>query len=81
MWLKLKKDQEQYEKTIIELKGRAAKFYKSHITFWAKAVLQKKNKHKFAASTQSMDITDLAQSAFTCSKLTIKTLQQGMKCV
>ena len=25
-WLRMKKDQEQYEKTIIELKGRAARF-------------------------------------------------------
>ena len=43
-WLRMKKDQEQYEKTIIELKGRAARFHKSSTTFWVKVVLQPKNK-------------------------------------
>ena len=37
MWLKTEKGQEQYEKTIIELKGRAVKFRKSSITFQATA--------------------------------------------
>ena len=43
-WLRMKKDQEQYEKTIIELKGRGARFHKSSTIFWVKAVLQPKNK-------------------------------------
>ena len=51
MWLKKKKDQEHYEKTIIELKGRVTKFHKSSITFWVKAVLQAKPKQKSAAVT------------------------------
>ena len=37
-------------KTIIGLKGRAAKFHKSSITFWVKAVLQPKNKQKSAVT-------------------------------
>ena len=49
---------EQYEKTIIKLKGRAAKFHKSIITFWAKAKLQQKNKQESAGTIQSMDISD-----------------------
>ena len=53
----IQKDQEQYEKTIIELKGRAAKFHKSSITLWEKAVSQPKNKRKSAGATQSMNIT------------------------
>ena len=57
LWLKVKKDQEQDEKTIIELKGRAAKFHKFSVTFWARVVSQPKNKS--AAVTESMDITDL----------------------
>ena len=40
LWLKVEKDQEQYEKTIVDLKGIAAKFHKSSITFCAKAVSQ-----------------------------------------
>ena len=43
---------------IIELKRRAAKFHKSSIAFWGKAVSQSGNKQK-PAVTQSMDITDL----------------------
>ena len=54
----MKKDQDQYEKTIIELKGTAAKFYNSSITLWAKAVSQPKNKQKSTAATQSIDITN-----------------------
>ena len=42
----------------IELKGRAAKFHKSSLTFWAKTFLQPRNKQKSAAVTHSMDITD-----------------------
>ena len=57
--VKRKKDQKQYEKTIIELKGRAAKFHKSSLTFLAKAVSQPKKKQKSAAVTKSMDITDV----------------------
>ena len=33
LWLKVRKDQEQYEKTIIELKGRTGKFHKSSTIF------------------------------------------------
>ena len=55
---KVKNKQEQYEKTIIELKGRVAKFHKPSITLWAKAVSQHKNKRKSAATTQSIDITN-----------------------
>ena len=40
---KKKKNQEQYQKTIIEFKGRAAKFQKFSVTFWAKAISQRKN--------------------------------------
>ena len=58
MWLKEKKDQEQYKKTIIELKGTALKFHKFSITFWPKAVLQPKNKHKSAVAAQSVNLTD-----------------------
>ena len=58
-WLKVEKDQEQYKKTIIELKGRAAKFFKSSTICWAKALSEPKNKQKSAAVTQSMDVTDL----------------------
>ena len=43
---------------IIELKRRAAKFHKSSIAFWGKAVSQSGSKQK-PAVTQSMDITDL----------------------
>ena len=43
LWLKVEKDQEQHKKTIIWIKGRAVKFHKSSITYWAKAVLQPKN--------------------------------------
>ena len=54
-------------KTITELKGRATRFHKLSITFWAKAALQPKNKQKSAAATQSMDITDLEiTSALLC---------------
>ena len=49
---------EQYEKTIIKLQGRATKFHKSIVTFWAKAKLQPKNKQESAGTTQSMDISD-----------------------
>ena len=51
LWLKVKKDQEQYETTFIELKGTAAKFHKLNITFWAKAISQPKNKKKAAPAT------------------------------
>ena len=37
-----KKNEEECENTIIELKGRAAKFHKFSIRFWAKAVSQPK---------------------------------------
>ena len=55
----MKKDQEQYQKTITELKVKARKFNKSSITFWAKAVWQSKTKQMSAAVTQLMDITKL----------------------
>ena len=68
MWLKVKKGQEQYDKTIIELKGRAAKFHKSSVTFWAKASLQPKNEQNAAATTESMEINDLEiTSVLLCS--------------
>ena len=57
-WLKVEKDQEQHKKTIIWIKGTAAKFHKSSITYLAKAVLQPKNKQQSAAITQSVGITD-----------------------
>ena len=47
-------EQKQYEKIIVELKGRAAKFHKSNITFWAKANLQLKNKQNSVLVTQSI---------------------------
>ena len=50
---------EQYKKTIIELKGRAAKFHKSITNFCVKANLQSKNRKQSAAVKQQMDITDL----------------------
>ena len=40
---KVKKDQEHYEKMIIELKGTTVKIRKSSITIWAKVVSQPKN--------------------------------------
>ena len=55
----MEKDQDQYKKTIIELKGRAAKFHKFSIAFWAKTVLLAKNKQKSATVTESVDITNL----------------------
>ena len=58
LWLKVKKDQEQYETTFTELKGTAVKFHKLNITFWVKAISQPKNKQKAAPATQSMDITN-----------------------
>ena len=61
--LKVKKHQEQNEKTIIELKGRAAKFHKSSLTFWAKAVSQPRNKQKPAAVTNSVDTTNLGTTS------------------
>ena len=54
---KVNEDQEQYEKTIIALKERAAKFQKSSKTPWAKAVLQPKAVSVSASATQSIDIT------------------------
>ena len=51
LWLKVKKVQEQHEEIIIELKGRAVKFYKSSITFLGKVNLQLKNKQKSTAAT------------------------------
>ena len=56
---KAKKDQEQYQKTITELKVKARTFNKSSITFWSKAVWQSKTKQMSAAVTQLMDITKL----------------------
>ena len=41
LWLKVQKDQEQYEKTIIESQVKAMKFHRFSIKFWAKAVLQR----------------------------------------
>ena len=58
LWLKAEKDQEQHKKTIIWIKGRAVKFHKFSITYWAKAVLQPKNKQQSAAMTQPVGITD-----------------------
>ena len=58
LWLKVEKDQEQHKKTIIWIKGRAVKFHKSSITYWAKAVLQPKNKQQAESFTQSVGITD-----------------------
>ena len=58
LWLKVEKDEEQHEKTIIWIKGRPVKFHKSSITFWAKAVLQPQNKQQSVAITQSVGITD-----------------------
>ena len=55
---KVEKDQEQHKKTIIWIKGTAVKFHKSSVTYWAKAVLQPKNKQQFAAITQSVGIAD-----------------------
>ena len=40
-------------------KGRAVKFHKSSLIFWAKAVSKPKNKQKSAPATQSVGITDL----------------------
>ena len=59
MWLKVKKYQEQYEKTIIELKGKASNFHKFSKIFWAKVISQPKNKQKCTAATQSMGMIDL----------------------
>ena len=42
---------EQYQKTIIELKGTAPKFHKSSITFEMIAVSQPKNKQVFNCHT------------------------------
>ena len=39
------------------IKRRAAKFHKSSIKFWDKAVSQPKNKQKSAAVTQSVDVS------------------------
>ena len=39
------------------IKGRAAKFHKSSITFWDKAVLQPKNEQKSTAVTQSVGVS------------------------
>ena len=47
------------KKTIIYIKGAAAKFHKSSITFWVKAFSQPKYKQKLAAITQLMGVTDL----------------------
>ena len=57
-WLKVEKDQEQHKTTIIWIKDRAVKFHKPSITYWARAVLQPKNKQQSAAITQSVGITD-----------------------
>ena len=54
---KVNEDWEQYEKNIIALKERAAKFQKSSKTPWAKAVLQPKAVSVSASATQSIDIT------------------------
>ena len=59
LWLKVKIDQDQYKKIIIEINGRVAKFHISSITFWVKDVSQPKNKQKSAAGTQSTAITNL----------------------
>ena len=61
------------QKAIIWIKGTAAKFHKSSITYLAKAVLQPKNKQQSAAITQSVGITDQKiTSVFKLLLLSIK---------
>ena len=46
LWNKIKKDQERYDKTIIELREKAAKATTSTFSFWSKAVSPSVKKKK-----------------------------------
>ena len=53
MWFKVEIRSGTVRKDYHSIKRRAAKFHKSSITFWVKAVSQPKNKQKSAVITVS----------------------------